>query len=300
MKDGEIRHDVAKQSRTPIIFYMLPKIHKINNPGRPIISSVNSHTEKISAYVDEYLRTIAERLPSYIRDTTDFIQRIKVLGKLPVRMLFSNIRRFSLYANIDIDEGLTVVQEELLKTSRVKPSPQTLTCLLENVLRLNNFTFNDEFFYQGGTAMGTRVAPNFANVYMGRIEENFVYKTAWSNYVRIWVRFIDDIFLIWNGDIDSLTKFIDHLNNAAPSIKFTHKISTNSVNFLDTTVLKDRQGNNSTDVYQKPTDTHPYLHWTSAHSPHLKQSIPYSQALRLRRIFFSTDTLKKRIAESGP
>ena len=118
----------------------------------------------------------------------------------------------------------------------------------------------------------------------------------WSNYVRIWVRFIDDIFLIWKGDIDSLTKFIDNLHKAALSIKFTHEISTNSVNFLDMTVLKDRQGNISTDVYHKPTDTHPYLHWISAHPPYLKQSIPYSQALRLRRICSSTDTLKKQIA----
>ena len=302
VKNGEIQHDVAKllkpaQSRTPI-FYMLPKIHKINHPGRPVISSVNSHTEKISAYVDEFLRPIAERLPSYIRDTTDFIQGIKVLGKLPVECYLVTLDVSSLYTNIDIDEGLTVVQEELIKTNWVKPSPQTLTCLLEKVLRLNNFTFNDEHFIQiKGTAMGTRVAPNFANVYMGRFEENFVYKTEWSNNVIIWVRFIDDIFLIWKGDIDSLTEFIDHLNNAAPSIKFTHEISTNSVNFLDTTVLKDRQGNISTDVYQKPTDTHPYLHWTSAHPPRLKQSIPYSQALRLRRICSSTDTLKKRIAE---
>ena len=145
--------------------------------------------------------------------------------------------------------------------------------------------------------MRTRVAPNFANVYMGRFEENFVYKTEGSNYVILWVRFTDDIFLIWKGDTDSLTIFIDHLNNAATSITFTHEISANSVNFLDTTVLKDRQGNISTDVYQKPTDTHPYLHWTSAHPPHLKQSIPCSQALRLRRICSSTDTLKKRIIE---
>ena len=82
----------------------------------------------------------------------------------------------------------------------------------------------------------------------------------------------------------------------APSIKFTHEISANSVKFLDTTVLKDRQGNISTDFYQKPTDTYPYLHWTSAHPPHLKQSITYSQALRLR-ICSSTDTLKKRIIQ---
>ena len=61
--------------------------------------------------------------------------------------------------------------------------------------------------------------------------------------------------------------------------------------------LKDARGNITTDVYQKPTDTYPYLHWTSAHPPHLKHSIPYSQALRLRRICSSTETLKQRIIE---
>ena len=61
VKNGEIQHDVAKrlkpaQSRTPI-FHMLPKIHKINNPGRPVISSVNSHTEKISAYINMWMNS---------------------------------------------------------------------------------------------------------------------------------------------------------------------------------------------------------------------------------------------------
>ena len=56
--NGELEEEIAKllkpvKSRTPI-FYMLPKIHKVNNPGRPVVSSVNSHTEKLSAYVDEF------------------------------------------------------------------------------------------------------------------------------------------------------------------------------------------------------------------------------------------------------
>ena len=145
------------------------------------------------------------------------------MGRLLIKCYLAALDVSSLYTNIDIDEGLTFVQEELIKTNRAKRSPQTLTCLLEKVLR-----FNDEHFIQiKGTAMGTRVAPNFANVYMGRFEENFIYKTEWSNYVILWVRFIDDILLIWKGDIDSFTKFIDHVNNAALSIKFTHKISAN-------------------------------------------------------------------------
>ena len=69
------------------------------------------------------------------------------------------------------------------------------------------------------------------------------------------------------------------------------------MNFLDKKVIKDAQGNISTDVFQKPMDTHPYLHWTSVHPPHLKKSIPYSQALRVRRMCSSTSVLEQRRLE---
>ena len=38
-------------------FHLLPKIHKANNPGRPVISSVNCHTSRISEFLDYYLET---------------------------------------------------------------------------------------------------------------------------------------------------------------------------------------------------------------------------------------------------
>ena len=55
----------------------------------------------------------------------------------------------------------------------------------------------------------------------------------------------------------------------------------------------------NTDVYQKPTDTHSYLHWTSAHPRRLKRSIPYSLALMLRGICSSTDTLRKWVIKNS-
>ena len=86
----------------------------------------------------------------------------------------------SLYTNIDTDNGLAIIEEELTKTGQTQPSAKTLTCLLEKVLKLNNFTFDNHNFIQvKGTAMGTRAAPNFANVYMGRFEDTFVYRTEW-------------------------------------------------------------------------------------------------------------------------
>ena len=53
----------------------------------------------------------------------------------------------------------------------------------------------------------------------------------------------------------------------------------------------------TTDVYSKPTDTHQYLDKRSCHPGHVKRGIPYGQALRLRRICDTEETLEKRLKE---
>ena len=63
-----------KESRTPI-FYTSPKIHKKNNPGRPVVSSSSCHTEKISAYVDEAIKPLAEQLPSLYKGHDKFCKK---------------------------------------------------------------------------------------------------------------------------------------------------------------------------------------------------------------------------------
>jgi len=105
----------------------------------------------------------------------------------------------SLYTNIDTDEGLTIVQEQIGKTNQNKPSSKTLSCLLDEVLKVSNFSFRNEQYIQiKGTDVGLRViivAPVCKRIHEG-LGERFVYQTMWANHVIIWARFIDDIFLI--------------------------------------------------------------------------------------------------------
>ncbi len=54
-------------------FYFLPKIHKKVVKGRPIISGNGCPTEKLSAFVDDHIKCFVKQLPSYVKDTTDFI-----------------------------------------------------------------------------------------------------------------------------------------------------------------------------------------------------------------------------------
>ena len=57
--------------------FHLPKIHKANNPGRPVISSINCHTSRISEFVDYYLQPEVKKLKSYVKDTTDLLGKMK-------------------------------------------------------------------------------------------------------------------------------------------------------------------------------------------------------------------------------
>ena len=56
------------------------------------------------------------------------------------------------------------------------------------------------------------------------------------------------------------------------------------MDFLDTTVKLDEHGKLYTTLYTKPTDTHDYLLYNSAHPKHCKDATPFSQLLRIRKI----------------
>jgi len=130
--------------------------------------------------------------------------------------------------------------------------------------------------------MGTKVAPSFANLFMADFEDKWVY--SYPSKPSLWLRYIDDIFIVWEHGIEELNTFLEHLNTCHPSIKFTNEHSTDKINFLDTTVNVSQDGTLYTSLYCKPTDSHNYLMYDSAHPAHCKDSLPYSQLLRVRRI----------------
>ena len=82
---------------------------------------------------------------------------------------------------------------------------------------------------------------------------------------------------------EELDQFITSVNSFHPALKYTWEISETSLPFLDIKV--SIRGNVlCTSVHYKPTDSHSYLLYSSSHPSHVKNSIPYSQFLRLRRL----------------
>ena len=96
-------------------FYLLPKIHKrLNNvPGRPVISNRGYYTENISAFLDFHLQPLAQAVKSYIKDTNDFLNKLRSLPKLPDNIILCTVDVVGLYPNIPHEEGLSALRKRL-------------------------------------------------------------------------------------------------------------------------------------------------------------------------------------------
>jgi len=272
------------------IFYLLPKIHKkrevwpqanLMPEGRPIVSDVNSETYRISEFIDYYLNPLGAKHESYLKNTYDFVNKIRNFA-VDNNYLLVTGDITSLYTNMNIDRSLDCVKKIFAENKDEKRPDDSILQLLEISLKNNDFQFNDKNYLQiMGTAMGKRFAPALANIYLLEFD-----KIASNNYLikpMLFFRYLDDIFFLWPGDVNSLKDYESFLNNIIPDIKVTLEFDLNHINFLDTTVYKF---NNTlqTKIYFKPTDTHQLLHKDSFHPRHTFMGILKSQFIRYKRI----------------
>ena len=172
-------------------------------------------------------------------------------------------------------------------------------------MKHNIFEFNNQLFQQLiGTAMGTKCAPSYSNIFMARKIDPEVFKMAIKHGdgtfpIRLFKRFLDDIIMLWCGTVESLHSFIKEINTINSSIQFTLShtflpsdmstnspvcpcVRTTSLPFLDTS-LSIQDGRVVVDLYRKPTDRNQYLLTSSCHPTHVTNNIPFSLALRIVR-----------------
>ena len=282
------------------VFYTLTKIHKPTPVGRPIISGCDGPTERISSFVDHILQPIAKTQKSYLKDTTDFINFIE-RTKVPENTILVSMDVTSLYTNIPQEEGINTVCKtyEAFYQKNTPIPTHSLREMLKLILQENSFHFYGRDYLQThGTAMGTKMAVAFANIFMSAVETEIINKSK-TKPLR-WKRYIDDVFSLWDAKREEIDQFILEANRHHPTIKFTAEISEKEINFLDTTIFKGERffKNSVLDVctHFKPTEQ----------APSVRKGFIKGEALRLLRTNSSEklyeDNIKKfktRLRERG-
>lgn len=299
--DQQLHFLSASNDDRPRRFYLLPKIHKPKDKwpfpdmpdGRPIVSDTNSESCRIAKYIDYFLRPISSKHPAYLKDTYDFVSKIR--GQpIPMGAILVTADVTSLYTNMTIDRMLDCAKKCLAKYPAPNRPDNYILQLLELTLRNNDFTFNAEFFLQiCGTAMGKAYAPSLADEYLEDFDEWA--RTGFRINPLLYFRYLDDVFFVWIGTVEELKEFETFLNGLIPGISITFNYSTSSVDFLDTTIYTSPHPSTpglltlQTKVFFKPTDTHQLLHPASFHPRHTFMGVLKSQFLRFKRISSTRD-----------
>lgn len=279
----------------PRLFYLLPKIHKALDKwtvpgqipcGRPIVSDCGSESSNIAEFLDFHINPLSQRHASFVKDTYDFVEKVGNISVSADAFLFS-IDINSLYTNIDTTLGLQSVRAAFSKFPVSGRPDDYILELLEISLSRNDFEFNKKHYLQiHGTAMGKKFAPAYANLYMCGWEESAFLKCA--HLPSLYFRYLDDIFGIWEGDMEQFLVFLDILNSHHPTITITHNIQKEKLEFLDTQVffIPGLEANKTlaTKVFFKETDRHALLHKQSYHPKHTYRGLVKSQLIRFHRI----------------
>ncbi|XP_075715546.1 uncharacterized protein LOC142750430 [Rhinoderma darwinii] len=116
---------------------------------------------------------------------------------------------------------------------------------------------------------------------------------------------MDDIFLIWTDTETSLKEFHQFLNSLDTDIQFTMVYYSESIQFLDVTVMAI-DNTLKTKLHVKDTDRNTLLRYESCHPKNMIKSLPYSQMIRVKRItddhddlFRSLDIMTSNFLERG-
>ena len=135
----------------------------------------------------------------------------------------------SLYTNIPNAEGMSAVKRAFDNYSKKATSIKVITTFLALILTLNNFVFICIHYLQTkGCVMGTISGPAYANIFMANFELKYIYPYI-KDKTKLFIRFIDDLFMIWTGSEHELLDFMSDLNKKHSSIKFEFKYSPTKI-----------------------------------------------------------------------
>ena len=130
---------------------------------------------------------------SYIKDTDDFLEKLRAIGEIPKRPILLTADVVGLYPSILHDEGLKVLRNQDDNFIDKTVPTEEIIKMAEFVLKNNLFEFNSKFYKQiSETAIGTKFAPPHACIFMDYIETEFLKSQETKPW--LWKRFIDDIF----------------------------------------------------------------------------------------------------------
>ena len=267
----------------------LLKKHKINEPLRPIISSVNSLTEGAESFLAKIFAPFVKKCKYSVESTKQFKEKF-----LDARSHFSedvevtSFDAVSLFTNINIkkvvnylldkiylseDTAREVFNETMTDSSgteillEIPPRDEFYNFIISVLTKFSSFSSNAGFFRQlGGVSMGGKLSAQLANIFVNMMEEEVIRKHIEAGDIIFYTRYVDDVFCAYKkGKVSSI---LNGMNSFDPLLKFEiDKMINNNLNFLDTSCFLDENKVYQLKMFIKPTASAVKTNFTDSIQP---------------------------------
>ena len=208
----------------------------------------------------KFFRNYCGKTSSFVKDSTDFIKKIKHFSINPEEVTLVLFDVSALFTSIPVPVALQVINSKISTCTDF-----TNVCKIPTVkfIKLLEFPLTKCIFCKQlqGAAMGSSVSSVIANIYMEHFESLAIPSSP--TLIKWWFRYVDDVSSATRKD--QVNKLQEHLNSIDPHIKFTIELpGTDGCLFLDT-LTKPTSNSIESTVYRKPTHRDRYLDYNSNH-----------------------------------
>ncbi|XP_050502963.1 uncharacterized protein LOC126882192 [Diabrotica virgifera virgifera] len=271
--DNNTKKKLTTYNGTIAKFYALPKIHKPILSVRPIVASIGTPTEYISAFVTDILTKAYDyENRYYVKDSFQMVEKFNGY-KLPDNYVLVSLDVVSLFSNVYLRISLMVIEANWDRIGGCcSISFDNFINIVEFLFTNTYFSFNNKFYQQTfGTPMGAKISPIIAAYVMDYVLDTVIPVLSFN--IPFIKKYVDDIILAVPSD--KTDELLNTFNSFIPNIQFTiEKEDTNfSVPFLDIRMIRDANNIIKIDWYQKPTHSGRYLNYHSYHKHSTKVNL---------------------------
>ena len=141
----------------------------------------------------------------------------------------------ALYSSIPHSFGIEACVIFMIENCFSSMEVSNITKIIDFILTHNYCELNDDSYIQtDGTAMGKKMVPIYANIFMWNFEKYFLDNCTGNPF--LYLRYMNDIFAIWQHVEDKLKQFHAYVNSIHPKIKLTLTSSATNISYLDVSV----------------------------------------------------------------
>lgn len=274
-------------------FTGLPKLHKDNIPVRPLVNFTSAPSYRLSKKLDQILRTHIKLENNHsLKNSIEFVNLTESLN-INSHQTMASFDIVNLYTNVPIEETLRITKDNLLQNSSLSTQAiDELINILKITLKQNYFIFDGKYYMQNnGLAMGSPLSSILSEIYLNDMENTYILSehNKYANKILFYKRYVDDTFVIFNGNSRQLNLMKNIFNKINNNLQFTLETEIdNKLNFLDLTIEKI-DGKLAFNIYRKPTATNHTIHQTSYHPMNHKLAAYNTMIHRMLSIPLSPD-----------